>query len=371
MARLDPSFSETLQGEARSLRYGCCLFKRHRPRFRRECARTNGYVFGETAPSNLTSANNAGVVTNYSYNAANQRVSDGNLTYTYDPNGNLLGTTDGSLAFEYNAKNQTTRIKDGEADRTMAYAGNSQVERTQAGSATFVNSILGVNRRSQLLDEEEGLLDTDTSGTTHYIREPGGNILGQRRVDATGLLKSTHYFGTDALGSVRHVTDSNGNQKNSYRFGPYGETVAATEQVYNPWRFAGQYDDDPNATAGPTGALYKMGMRYYQPGQHRWTQRDPLNQIANVFAPADANPYAYAACNPVNYTDPTGASHCEILRWASLVIGLTFFIATLASPTLLGGVLIAALGTVFGLIAFQAYLQGGCNRPEMWTNDHD
>ncbi len=27
------------------------------------------------------------------------------------------------------------------------------------------------------------------------------------RVDSTGLLVSTHYFGTDALGSVRHVTD--------------------------------------------------------------------------------------------------------------------------------------------------------------------
>ncbi len=305
------------------------------------------FTYSYDKASNLTSANRAGVVANYSYNAANQMVSDGSRTYTYDPNGNLLGTTDGSVAFEYNAKNQT-RIKEGESDRTMAYAGNSQVERTQAGSATFVNSILGVNRRSQLLDEEEGLLDTDTSGTIYYIRDPGGNVLGQRRVDSTGLLVSTHYFGTDGLGSVRHVTDSNGNQKNSYRFGPYGEIVAASEQVYNPWRFAGQYDDDPNATAGPTSALYKMGHRYYQPGHGRWTQRDPLNQVANLSVPADANPYAYAGCNPVNYTDPSGAH----LRRCLLGIQQTF--STI--PALVG---IAGVGPA----AVQAAIVTGAGGP--------
>ena len=41
-----------------------------------------------------------------------------------------------------------------------------------------------------------------------------------------------------------------------------------------------------------------FGARYYDATLGRWTQQDPSGQ--------DANPYAYAACNPANNVDPTG-----------------------------------------------------------------
>jgi hypothetical protein len=43
-----------------------------------------------------------------------------------------------------------------------------------------------------------------------------------------------------------------------------------------------------------------MGYRYYNPNYGRFTQPDPTRQ--------EANPYAYANGDPINGSDPTGAS---------------------------------------------------------------
>ncbi|MGQ0680032.1 MAG: RHS repeat-associated core domain-containing protein [Actinomycetota bacterium] len=45
---------------------------------------------------------------------------------------------------------------------------------------------------------------------------------------------------------------------------------------------------------------YKFGARYYDPTLGRWTQMDPSGQ--------DANSYAYAGSNPVNFVYPSGLS---------------------------------------------------------------
>lgn len=69
------------------------------------------------------------------------------------------------------------------------------------------------------------------------------------------------YYLFDGLGSVVAVTNANGGVTNSYAYDPYGvttETKAALTNVFNPWRYAGEYQDTS------TG-LYKIGARYYQP----------------------------------------------------------------------------------------------------------
>ena len=72
--------------------------------------------------------------------------------------------------------------------------------------------------------------------------------------------------------------------------------LLATEQVQNPYRFAGYYYD--HATE-----LYKAGHRYYDPKSASWTQKDPINQVAS---PNEGNPYVYVGADPVNNTDPSG-----------------------------------------------------------------
>lgn len=52
---------------------------------------------------------------------------------------------------------------------------------------------------------------------------------------------------------------------------------------------------------------YKIGLRYYDDSLGRWTQTDPAERAINPMQPAEAQPYNYSGCNPVNQTDPTGA----------------------------------------------------------------
>lgn len=46
----------------------------------------------------------------------------------------------------------------------------------------------------------------------------------------------------------------------------------------------------------------------YDPGAGRFTQADPYP--ANLLGPSR---YAYAGCNPTNFVDPTGLSHCSVV----------------------------------------------------------
>ena len=49
--------------------------------------------------------------------------------------------------------------------------------------------------------------------------------------------------------------------------------------------------------------LYHYGQRYYDPTTGRWTQTDPLDQIADF---TQANRYTFAGDDPINLTDPSG-----------------------------------------------------------------
>ncbi len=97
--------------------------------------------------SNRTSKTEGGTTTGYGYNAANQLTTvNGTATYNYDANGNLTGG--GGWSLSYNATDQTTSITKpgGSALTPLAYAGQGQTQRTQAGTTGFVNSALGVAR---------------------------------------------------------------------------------------------------------------------------------------------------------------------------------------------------------------------------------
>jgi RHS repeat-associated protein len=211
------------------------------------------------------------VTTSATFNAADQLTARGSVTYSYDANGNQSGSSAGQ-ALAYNGADQTTSLKRaGGSALAATYAGANQVERASAGATTFTNTLLGVS----------------AGGTTGYTRDPAGALVGIR-----GTNRSYYLF--DGRGSVVAVTSSSGSVTNSYTYDPFGvttETKALLTNVFNPWRYAGQYQDT-------TTGLYKMGARYYQPELGRWTQPDPSGQ--------EANPYLYVAGNPVNFVDPSG-----------------------------------------------------------------
>ena len=237
----------------------------------------------------------------------NTPPSDATL-YDYDGAGNLTGSSDG-LAIAYNDANQTVQIDtDDGATLNATYAGQGQLDRVSANDTTFVSSILGVTGQ--------------TVGGVHtgWTRTPTGQLVGQR--DDTGRV----YYLTDALGSITAVVNQDGQVVNRYRYTPDGQdtqTCPSGSCVDNPWRFAGEHLDQ-------TTGMYKIGARYYQPDHGSWTQPDPIQGRINPTQPGETNPYAYAGCNPVNYTDPTGMASIQELAIAAIegCLGFSGQIAT-------------------------------------------
>ncbi|MCA1703577.1 MAG: RHS repeat-associated core domain-containing protein, partial [Actinobacteria bacterium] len=129
--------------------------------------------------------------------------------------------------------------------------------------------------------------------TSAFVRDPQGGLVAER------IGANEYYYVFDGLGSVVALVDANGVQRAAYTYDPYGGHATATAMngalPPNPWRYAGGALD-------ATG-LYHFGARYYDPNLGRWTQQDSVVSLGD---PANANRYAYAGDDPVNFVDPTG-----------------------------------------------------------------
>jgi len=254
----------------------------------------------DAAGNRLTSSVlSTGVSDSYTYNAANELTTrtEGSTTttYSYDGNGNLTGSTGGPL-LSYNSKNQTKNI----GSDTYTYSGPDQRDRVTVNTTTFDYSGLGLSRQ------------TDSTGTTHYVRCSCGLLNNERTPDG-----HRHYFLFDGLGSIVGVTKGDGTKENSYDYDPYGNMLHQTEGVTNPWKFAGGFLDSS------TG-LYKFGTRYDDPTLGRWTQQDPVGgSLGDLNA---ANRYTYAGDDPVNLVDPSGkdALSCILFPFALALAFLSF-----------------------------------------------
>lgn len=295
---------------------------------------------------NRTSKTENGTTTNYGYNAANQLTTvNGTNTYNYDGNGNLTGG--GGWSLSYNSKDQTTSITKpgGSALTPLTYAGTDQTERTQAGPTSFTTSALGLTSA------------TTPAGTNYYTRDANGNLVSLRT--ASGR----YYYLLDGLGSVVGLANSSGAKVNTYSYDPYGTQLSASETVANPWRYAAGYTDTQ------TG-LTKFGTRYYDVALGRFTQRDPSGKDL---------PYAYAGCNPANYTDPTGASWVDTAaEWVgvTLVTGVAGIIAGAAgfayfgsAGALIAGTLVSTCvgGGLVAEVTDQGSFGSGCGTAVVWS----
>jgi RHS repeat-associated protein len=177
---------------------------------------------------------------------------------------------------------------------TYSYTGPDQTDRVQANNTSYTYGSLGLGSA------------TTSGSSVYYTRDSSGKLISERT--PTG----TYYYLTNNIGSVILVTDSTGKVQNSYSYDPLGNSLGKTENVANPWQFAGGYLD---ATTG----LYKFGTRYYNPTVGRWTQPDPKG--GNITDINSLARYAYADDDPVNVTDPSGRGQGECLIAILNVIG--------------------------------------------------
>jgi RHS repeat-associated protein len=272
-----------------------------------------------------------GVTVDYSYDAASQLTgltykkgasTLGALTYAYDAGGNRAqaggtwartGLPDAVSAATYNAANQQLTL----GGRTMTYdlAGNLQTLTEPTGTTNFtwdargrLTTLTGAGTTASFLHDGLGrrtakIIDGVRTDYLHDgltpVRELRGtataNLLTGREIDeyfTRTTSAGTRTLLTDALGSTIALTDDTGAVQSEYTYEPFGGTTETGADA-NPFQYTGRENDG-------TG-LYYYRARYYHPGLQRFVSEDPIE-----FAGGDGNLYAYVFNAPVQTTDPTG-----------------------------------------------------------------
>ncbi len=190
---------------------------------------TRDYQYQYDGNSNMSSKRVTGSIvddntTNYTYNSANELTSGGGISYDYDANGNLTGSSQG-LSLSYNEKNQTSSITPpGGATLAMEYADGTQDRRVVAGDQRMAYNVLGLSTQGP----NNGL-----PHATWWTRDNEGTLVGQLTRDG-----DAKYYVFDALGSVVALTDKDGKVAARYNYEPYGKQIGGEPSVFNPWRYA-------------------------------------------------------------------------------------------------------------------------------------
>jgi RHS repeat-associated protein len=244
------------------------------------------------------------VTTNYTYDpasrlATSQRGSDPVKSYTYDANGNL--TNDGVNTYAYDAANRLTTYTPGTDPATSFYYNGLGDRYRQTTNGVNTDYLLDLNAGlTQILSETTSGVDT-----TYLL---GLDVLAQQK----GTTWS--YFGYDALGSTRQLTDTVGGARETVSYDPYGTPFEQSGTYTSTLGFTGEYTD-------ATSLVY-LRARYYNSATATFASMDPVQGL--VGKSITFNPYEYAGENPILYTDPSG-------RFFFIPILVGFAIGTIAS----------------------------------------
>ncbi len=277
-----------------------------------------------------------------SYNGANQQLTLGGKSMTYDFSGNLETLNEGgnTTTYTWDVRNRLTGIRVGVTQlASFAYDATSRrATKTAAGFETAFQ-----------YDGADIVKEISGGATVNYLRGLGLDE-PLARIEESG--PTTSYV-PDALGSPLALTDgTTGDVTTSYTYGPFGQTAVTGAPSGNAFQYTGRENDS-------TG-LYYYRARYYDPRLARFLQEDPLGLAGGV-----ANFYLYVGNSPTVYTDPLGLDFQSATRnfataavtsaAAAYVVGAAVGVATVASSPV---VAVAAGAVAVGIVAYGSYQLG-------------
>jgi RHS repeat-associated protein len=261
------------------------------------------------------------VTTSYTYDHLHRLLTGGNprqpTTYTYDPRGNRLsktvGTTTASYSYDY--ADRITAIgtatptvdRDGEltatgfggttfaydvANRlvTLAVSGTPTASYAYDGDGKRVSKTVSGTTTSYVYDVNGPLPNVLTDGTLTYVYGLGLAYT----VDGSNNVQVMH---TDGLGSVRALTDDEGNVTQTFNSDEFGNPTLTQGSASEPFRYTGQQRD------AETG-FYDLRARYYWPSIGRFVARDSVS--GSMASPLYLDRFVYVSGNPVSHTDLSG-----------------------------------------------------------------
>ena len=137
------------------------------------------------------------------------------------------------------------------------------------------------------MDRNSGLTQALSDGTNTYV-------YGLDRIAQTHGT-ATDYFLTDALGSVRQLTDPTGAITFARTYDPYGVVTQTTGAAQTAYGYTGEFT---------ANNLVYLRARQYAPGMGRFLTRDTWG--GNDNSPMSYNKWNYVGSYPVNRTDHSG-----------------------------------------------------------------
>jgi RHS repeat-associated protein len=207
---------------------------------------------------------------------------------TYDANGNTISSA--GIAHAYDFENRMVQ----KGAVTIAYDGDgNRVSETAGGVTTkYLVDELNPTGYSQVVDE---LVSGAVTRTYTY----GLMRLSQNRLVGSTWVPS--FYGYDAHGNVRFLTNMAGAITDTYQYDAFGMPIASTGTTPNDYLYSGERLD------GNTN-LYQLRARWYRPAAGRFITRDPWEHksCCGACSVLGSNPYSYADADPVNRTDPSG-----------------------------------------------------------------
>jgi RHS repeat-associated protein len=223
---------------------------------------------------------------------ANDRLA----TDTYDSNGNTL--TSGLATYTYDFADRlltgpgVTNVYDGDGNR---------VARTAGGVNTrFLIDDLTPTGYAQVA--EEVVSGAVTRRYTH----------GPMRISQSQLISgnwTTHYYGYDAGGTVRQLTNGSGAVTDTYDYDAYGLLIAQTGSTPNLYLYRGEQWD-------PSLELYYLRARWMQPRTGRFVTADKWEGCLRNWG---RNAYIYADAEPIEMRDPSGYSSISYALRAPMI----------------------------------------------------
>ncbi|MEV6983133.1 RHS repeat-associated core domain-containing protein, partial [Sphaerisporangium sp. NPDC051017] len=204
-------------------------------------------------------------------------------SYAYDNAGQLTERTMAGkpASFDWNELGQLTKATVDGQDTRMVYdaEGNRLIRRDPSGKVTLYLGSMDV-------ELEAGKL----TGKRYYAA-PDGSTVAVRVGDA-----SLNWLASGFHGSQQLAIDDTTGQVGRERYLPYGKRRGIDDLPFTDRGFLGKVEDES------TGLDY-LSARYYDPTIGKFVSIDPLLDLTK---PQKANPYGYAAGNPIGFSDPTG-----------------------------------------------------------------
>jgi len=312
-------------------------------------------AYNYTANEQLSAAVSGGATGNYAYDGASDATTLRNGTLAYDQSNQPCWSTtttvtspacatvpSGASTYTHDADGNRTKTTTATGTAsTYTYNGADELAAatTSAGTASYTYNATGI-RTAETIGavttpytwDDNSTPNLLSDGTHQFIYGPGGTPLEQ----ITGT--TVNFLLTDALGTIRAITNAAGAMVASFTYDAFGLLTAHTGTTTTPLGFTGAYQDII------TGFNY-LRARYYDPVTAAFTSTDPAYQKTG-------QRYAYTSNNPLNITDPRGLWGV----WDTIgAIGLGIGLVGLA---LTGVGLIGEIAAGSALVAGEAAVEG-------------